>query len=169
MNIFYLHLDPRVAAMYHCDKHVVKMIIESAQMLYCAHWVISPDRLPDTAYKMAHKNHPCTIWVRESYENYMWLCALAWWLCKEYQHRYGFQKTHKTQSHIEWLLQNPPNLPRLGMTQFRMAMPDEFKQENPLEAYRLFYRENKMKQRGIVKYTKRDMPEFLIEIRKTEL
>jgi hypothetical protein len=99
----------------------------------------------------------------------MWLCALAWWLCKEYQHRYGFQKTHKTQSHIEWLLQNPPNLPRLGMTQFRMAMPDEFKQENPLEAYRLFYRENKMKQRGIVKYTKRDMPEFLIEIRKTEL
>jgi hypothetical protein len=50
-----------------------------------------------------------------------------------------------------------------------MAMPDEFKQENPLEAYRLFYRENKMKQRGIVKYTKRDMPEFLIEIRKTEL
>lgn len=169
MNIFYLHLDPRVAAIYHCDKHVVKMIIESAQMLYCAHWVICPFSLPDTAYKMAHKNHPCTIWVRESYENYMWLCALAWWLCKEYQHRYGFQKTHKTQSHIEWLLQNPPNLPRLGMTQFRMAMPDEFKQENPLEAYRLFYRENKMKQRGIVKYTKRDMPEFLIEIRKTEL
>ena len=161
MNIFYLHRDPRLAAIYHCDKHVVKMIIESAQMLYCAHWVMSTSDLPENAYKIAHKNHPCTIWVRESYENYMWLGALAWWLCKEYQHRYGAQKTHKTQAHIEWLLENPPNIPRNGMTTFRMAMPDEFKQENPLDAYRLFYRESKMKQRGIVKYTKRDMPEFL--------
>ena len=77
MNIFYLHTDPKKAAEYHCDKHVVKMIIESAQMLYCAHWVLNPENLPENAYKLAHKNHPSSIWVRESYDNYMWLCHLC--------------------------------------------------------------------------------------------
>ena len=161
MNIFYLHVNPKIAAEWHCDKHVVKMIIESAQMLYCAHWILNPNSLPSTAYKKAHVNHPCTIWVRESYENYMWLCSLGWWLCREYQFRYG-NKIHKTQEHIEWLLANPPaSIPRLGLTKFRLAMPDEFKTSNPIESYRTFYRESKMKQRGIVAYTRRPCPEFL--------
>jgi hypothetical protein len=135
------------------------MIIESAQMLYCAHWVVSPESVPATGYKKAHVNHPCTIWVRESYENYMWLCALGWWLCREYTHRYA--KIHKTQAHIEWLIENPPNIPHRGITQFRLAMPDIYKQEDPIEAYRLFYRESKMKDRGIVAYTRRVPPDFL--------
>jgi hypothetical protein len=160
MNIFYLHRNPKIAAEWHCDKHVVKMIIESAQMLYCAHWIVSPQSLPETAYKKAHMNHPCTIWVRESYENYMWLCALGWWLCREYTHRYG--KIHKTQYHIEWLIEHPPDIPRNGITEFRLAMPDIFKQSDPVEAYRTFYRESKMKDRGIVAYTNRKFPEFLL-------
>ena len=73
MNIFYLDSDPYVAAKMHCDKHVVKMILESAQMLSTAHRVLDGDEYADERglYKMAHKNHPSTIWVRTSTDNYM--------------------------------------------------------------------------------------------------
>lgn len=160
MNIFFLSLNPKEAAMLHCDKHVVKMIIESAQLLYSAHWMIG-STLPANAYKLAHKNHPCSIWVRQSLTNYMWLCSLAWWLCKEYQFRYGEHKIHKTEQHVLWLMQNPPNLPFVEFTTPAQAMPDQFKQENVIEAYKTFYIESKLKERGIVNYTKRDWPIFL--------
>ena len=160
MNIFFLDWNPKEAAKYHCDKHVVKMILECAQLLYCAHWVLTPSRVPESAYKKTHINHPCSIWVRESIENYEWLCELAIALCNEYTYRYA--KLHKTQKHIEWLIRNPPfNIPAVHKTPVRLAMPDEYKNEDPIESYRMFYRESKMKQRGIVNYTKRDWPEFL--------
>ena len=99
MNIFLLHCNPRKAAEYHCDKHAVQMILETAQLLYSAHWMLNSP-LPANAYKLAHKNHPCSIWVRASLTNYMWLSSLGWWLCKEYSNRYGDTKTHKTEAHI---------------------------------------------------------------------
>lgn len=164
MNIFFLSRNPKIAARLHCDKHVVKMIIESAQMLYSAHWMLNPEDLPNNAYKLAHKNHPCSIWVRQTISNYYWLCSLAWWLCKEYQYRYGENKQHKTQAHIEWLIANPPKSIVFGdLTIPPQAMPDEYKQEDPILAYQLFYIESKMKKRGIVQYTKRDWPEFLLK------
>lgn len=154
-------MDPRKAAEYHCDKHVVKMILETAQLLYCAHWILNPDSIPPNAYKKTHINHPCSIWVRESYENYAWTAALGWWLCLEYTHRYG--KTHKTQAHIEWLLSHPPTgLKAYGITPIKLAMPIEYKREDPIESYRLFYKESKLKQRNIVTYKKRAIPDFLI-------
>lgn len=161
MNIFFLDWDAKIAAQYHCDKHVVKMILECAQLLYCAHWILTPSGVPDFAYKKTHPNHPCSIWVRESIENYEWLCNLAIALCEEYTFRYG--KIHKTHKHIEWLICNPPfNIPDTPLTPIRLAMPNEYKNDNPIKAYRVFYRESKMKQRGIVSYTKRDWPEFLV-------
>jgi len=160
MNIFFLHWNPRVAAQYHCDKHVVKMIIETAQMLYSAHWVLNPTKLPENAYKLAHKNHPCSVWVRESLTNYLWLCSLGWWLCKEYTFRYG--KIHKTEEHIKWLFQNSPEeIPYLVMTQPAQAMPPEYKENDPIEAYRKFYIESKLKNRNIVTYKIRERPSFL--------
>jgi hypothetical protein len=139
------------------------MIIETAQMLYSAHWVLNPEGLFPTAYKLAHKNHPCSIWVRDSLSNYLWLASLGLWLCREYQHRYGEEKTHKTESHLIWLFQNPPKgIPQEGLTIPSQAMPDEYKQENPILAYKTFYRESKLKARNIVAYTKRDWPEFLL-------
>lgn len=163
MNIFFLSISPKEAAQLHCDKHVVKMIIETAQMLYSAHWMLNPEQLPTTAYRIAHKNHPCSIWVRKSFENYMWLCTLGIHLCREYQHRYGEHKRHKTQDHIEWLMDNPPfGIPSIGMTMPVQAMPDEYKQDNPVLAYQTFYRESKLKARNIVRYTRRDWPEFLL-------
>lgn len=158
MNIFVLSFNPRIAAEHHCDKHVVKMILETAQLLYTAH-----DVLPPGGYKKTHLNHPCAIWTRESQDNYMWLCELGRELCKEYTYRYG--KIHKTQAHIEWLSANVPELPKLGITEIRQAMPPEYKRPNPVEAYQTYYRENKLKLRGIVTYSKRSPPSFLLMAR----
>ena len=94
MNIFYLHRDPRVAARYHNDKHVVKMILESAQMLSTAHRELDGN-LNETMYRPTHKNHPSTVWVRESSSKLHDGCIdLFISLCDEYTHRYG--KVHLT-------------------------------------------------------------------------
>lgn len=163
MNIFFLSFKPREAARLHCDKHVVKMILETAQLLYSAHWVLNPEGLNENAYKLAHKNHPCSIWVRTSVSNYMWLASLGVWLCKEYQYRYGEHKLHKSEAHILWLLNNAPkSIPYIEFTNPALAMPDEYKKEDPVESYKLYYMESKFKIRKIVKYTKRDWPEFLL-------
>jgi hypothetical protein len=164
MNIFFLSLDPREAAQLHCDKHVIKMIIESAQMLYSAHWALESS-LQSNAYKKAHMNHPCSIWVRESLDNYLWLCEMAKELCLEYKFRYGETKTHKTEAHIDWLLENyPKGIPDIGFTIPAQAMPDEYKHEDVVTAYRNFYINSKMKERNIVTYKNRSFPDFLMSI-----
>jgi hypothetical protein len=159
MNIFFLDFNARLAAIHHCDKHVVKMILETAQLLYCAHWCTDPNVLPPGAYRKTHPNHPCALWTRESLANYQWLCELGQALCEEFTFRYG--GVHKTQTHITWLTEHPPALPQCGITEIRLAMPDEYKRPNPVEAYRTYYRENKLKVRGIVTYSKRSSPSFL--------
>jgi hypothetical protein len=156
MNIFVLSLDPREAAEYHCDKHVVKMILETAQLLYCSHWMLDPENLPPIAYKKTHPNHPCSIWIRESIENYRWLSELGIALCNEYTYRYG--KRHKTQDHLEWLYTHIPPLPMVERTQFRMAMPNEFKCEDPILAYHAYYLI--AKERMLI-FTKRPPPPFV--------
>jgi len=161
MNIFYLHAIASKAAEYHCDKHVVKMILETAQLLYSAHWMLNPEGLHEDAYRKTHVNHPCAIWVRESLSNYRWLAELGYWLCREYRYRYG-NKTHKTEARLLWLRENPPaGLVDIGTTPPRQAMPDENKHPDPVTAYRTYYLENKFMIRGIVKYTRRKSPEFL--------
>jgi hypothetical protein len=137
------------------------MIVETAQLLYAAHWILGNSKeLPENAYKLTHQNHPCSKWVRESLTNYLWLCSLGWWLCKEYTFRYG--KIHKTETHIMWLFQNPPtNIPYILMTEPAQAMPSEYKENDAIEAYRKFYIESKMKNRNIVTYKLRERPLFM--------
>lgn len=102
------------------------------------------------------------MWVRMSLTNYMWLASLAWWLCKEYQYRYGDQKIHKTEAHVIWLMNNSPkSIPFVEFTRPALAMPDQYKQEDVIESYKMFYIESKLKERNIVKYTRRECPEFL--------
>ncbi len=97
MNIFVLDQDPKVCAKYHNNKHVVKMILETAQLLCGVHHMVeSKIEIP---YKLSHKNHPCSIWARECIENYVWLCDLGMELCFEYTYRYG--KKHKSQAVFE--------------------------------------------------------------------
>ena len=131
MNIFVLDENPAIAATYACDKHVVKMILESAQMLCSVH----PEGT--APYKRGFYNHPCTRWVRESSDNYEWLIQHAYALCDEYSVRYG--KIHKSEEVIEWCDTNRPELPEIGMTPFAQAMPEEYKNDDAVEAYRAYY------------------------------
>lgn len=162
MNIFFLSLNPKDAAIQAIDKHVVKMILESAQMLYAAQW-LNENNLnenPYTPYKIAHKNHPSTIWTRSSINNYNWLCELALAYCEEYKHRYSTlenPKEHSTQKHIEWLYKNPPMLPNLPFTEPPQCMPEQYKTENCIQAYRNYYIGEKI---SFAKYTKREAPEW---------
>jgi len=134
MNIFVLDLEPKKCAEYHVDRHAVKMILETSQLLCGVHWVTGGE----APYKLSHKNHPCSIWARECYDNYVWLCDLGMELCKEYTYRYG--KRHKSQDIIEWCIVNKPNIPINGdITPFALAMPDECKIGNVVESYRNIY------------------------------
>ena len=73
MNIFCLDEDPIKAVQMMCDKHIVKMILESAQLMSTAHRELDGDNANENLYKSTHKNHPSAKWVRESLWNYVWL------------------------------------------------------------------------------------------------
>lgn len=157
MNIFVLSLVAETCARSHTDRHVVKMIVESAQLLCGVYTNTTPDLAVPYKLAKSHVNHPCSVWARKSFENYSWLLALATALCAEYTHRY--KKTHKTQHVIEKLAEMPPpNIPSLGLTAFAMAMPVEYRCEDEVEAYMTYYRQDK---RHLFKWKERDMPEFL--------
>ena len=136
MNIFFLDWDVKKCAEYHCDKHVVKMILETAQLLCGAHHITDQvtDQVP---YKLSHKNHPCSIWVRDSLSNYLYLCELGLELCKEYTYRYG--KRHKSQDVIEWCVTNKVKICDKGFTEPPKAMPDEYKVSDVVQSYRNYY------------------------------
>ena len=137
MNIFVLDESPVVSAKYACDKHVVKMILESAQMLCAVH----PEGT--APYKRSFYNHPCTKWVRESARNYEWLLLHAYALCNEYTSRYD--KVHKTEAIIEWCDNNRPELPNIEMTKQPTCMPDYCKTESVVDSYRKYYINEKAK------------------------
>jgi hypothetical protein len=140
MNIFILDTNPRIAAKMHCDKHVPKMILETAQMLSTAHHVYDTPQAP-FVYKKAHLNHPCTIWVRESVDNYSWAFELFRELNNEFFRRRG--KKHLSWVKLKEHLSHTPSLPLRGLTPFAQAMPDHYKQEDTVEAYRAYYRGDK--------------------------
>ena len=139
MNIFYLHKDPVEAAKLQYNKHVVKMILESAQMLCTAHHHYNNgDKVP---YKKAHYNHPSTIWVRENAYNYMWLYKHMVALGNEYTARYGKEHLTITKCY-DPLFRLPPGIPvpkPLTHTQPPKAMPNEYKDECSLQAYWNYY------------------------------
>ncbi len=137
MNIFYLDEDPKLAAIYQYNKHVVKMILESAQMLCTAHHCIMGDDA-DVPYKIAHKNHPSTIWARKSGQNYAWLYYHMIALGEEYYVRYG--RKHLTITKCEDKLAIlPGGILQTGFTQPPQCMPDEYKDECSIQAYWNYY------------------------------
>jgi len=152
MNIFYLDSDPKVCAQYHVDKHVVKMILETAQLLSTTHWVTGSEG----PYRVTHKNHPSAIWARSNKSNYVWLCELGMELCKEYTYRY--EKTHKTQQHLEWLSNNIPSLPEGNFTPPTLAMPENFMCEDNIKSYRKYYMYGK---KHLHSWKKREIPAFI--------
>ena len=185
MNIFILDKDPVLAAQLQCDKHVVKMIVESAQMLSTAHRmldgkiVMRPSKsgkrmikyydLYEGAddleaemlyYSAVHHGHPCTKWTMESSENYKWHHQHFVALCDEYTYRYG--KIHKTDRLLRgplWAL--PRNIKKGSITPFALAMknfPDCIYPNDPVKSYKLYYHTKKEKFQMI--WTKREIPEW---------
>jgi hypothetical protein len=173
MNIFRLSDDPVEAAQMQCDKHVVKMILESGMMLSTAHrvldgrpikapsvsgkrmvtkWVLPDPEDEATLYSVSHLNHPSTVWTREARDNYVWHYQHFVALGEEYTHRYG--KVHLSVTKLKDRLATPPvNIPD-GSTPFRLAMPDEFKTDDVVESYRAYYLSKTFK----MVWTNRDHP-----------
>ena len=147
LNIFYLDRDPEIAAQMMCDKHVVKMILESAQMLSTAHRVLDGDDIGrhrvsyadrNSMYRMTHKNHPSTKWVRASSENYLWVYQHMEALMKEYTYRYG--KHHKTERLLWSLRKLPDAIPiDVPFTDPPQCMPDVCKGGDTVSAYQTYY------------------------------
>lgn len=161
MNIFFLDENPKLSAQYHVDKHVVKMILETAQLLCGVHHMTEqmmsqyPSSSHQVPYKLSHKNHPCSIWARKSLSNYLYLCELGLELSKEYTHRYG--KRHKSQEVIEWCIINKPNIPDIGFTEPAKAMPDEYKVDSVVQSYRNYYMGEKY---SFAKWKNRETPNW---------
>lgn len=148
INIFFLSMDPFEAAEDQVDKHVVKMIVETAQILSTAHRLLDGDdkgNLTDgrqeLLYKITHKNHPSAVWARTSVENYNWLVDHLQGLLKEYTKRYD--KIHKTSSLLYTLSSPPLNLKEWDWTEPPKCMPDECKKSDLVESYREYYRKEK--------------------------
>ena len=137
MNIFYFDECPIKSAQAQPDKMLVKMPLETAQMLCTAHRELDGNEYADEQglYKRAYWNHPCTIWARESSANYFWLYKHFLALGREYTFRYG--KIHKSVDKLSRaLFKQPDNISRIGMTTLAQAMPDEYKHDDPTVAYR---------------------------------
>ena len=152
MNIFVLDDDHQKCAQYHCDKHVVKMILEYAQIL-STNVRIANDC--ESGYKITHRNHPCTIWARKSLSNWLWLKKLSYHLNEEYKYRYGHIRNHKSYDVIETL--PTPNIPDVGLTPFAQAMPDYCKADDAVDAYRRYYI---LEKKDIVNWKKRNLPNW---------
>jgi hypothetical protein len=120
-----------------CDKHVVKMPLESAQMLCSA---FPQGRAP---YKRTHFNHSCSVWARRSKKNYEWLIQHALALCDEYTHRYG--KTHKSREVILWCAKNRHRIrfPHLGRSRFAPCFDVKYHLGSIVMSYREYYRREK--------------------------
>ena len=153
MNIFILDTDIKTCAQYHCDQHVVKMILESVQMLCTA----LNKKGFTTPYKSTHIKHPCVLWVEESFDNFLWLRDLALELNTEYRFRYEKDSDHKSISVLSEITNC--SYENKGLTEFAQAMPDEYKVPgDAVKAYRQFYLGEKMK---FAKWSKRSVPEWV--------
>lgn len=180
MNVFILDKDPIVSAQLQCDKHIVKMIVESAQMLSTAHRMLDGDlerrpsksgktivkywRMPDwrenTLYKAVHMYHPCSVWTMKSNNNYNWHWIHFAALCDEYKYRY--EKVHATDTQLRSVLKAlPENIPVGPMTPQPLAMtsnPECMDPNNIVESYRKFYQTKQ--HRFKMAWTKREVPEW---------
>lgn len=152
MNIFILDDDPATCAKYHCDKHVVKMTLETAQILCTVQHMYNYD----APYKPTHKNHPCVRWAASNQTRYNWLWFLGMHLSEEYRYRYG--KSHKSENVISELYDPPARMNISGLRDpFELAIPLEYKCGSAVESYRNYYRAEK---RHFATWKNRPIPEW---------
>lgn len=176
MNIFYLNNDPVTCAQQHVDKHVVKMILEYAQLLSTAHRILDgtettkqsktgrrlkhwslPDSRDDVLYSATHANHPSARWARHTLANYQWLFKLWIELMREYHYRYG--KIHSSMRLAKHLRFPPTNIPLGDFSPPWRAMPDEFKVDDTMLSYQNYYNGAK---RNMFKWKNRPTPDWIV-------
>lgn len=152
----------------HCDQHVLKMPLETAQLLSTALHETDAAKWEELharglAYKPTHANHPCALWTRECINNYLWLAALGLELCAEYRYRFGEEKgrVHKSGAVIRALITGAPLLPRRKcITPFAIVVPEGCAVAgDPVSSYRRCYCEHK---RDFARWTRRDAPEWFL-------
>jgi len=182
MNIFILDQDPIAAAVQQCDKHIVKMVLESAQMMSTAHRVLDgtlgkapsksgktmvkhwalPDSRDSVLYKAVHVGHPCTVWSMESKANYNWHYEHFVALSNEFIYRY--KKQHKSWVDLQVALRNAPtNIPDIGLTPFKLAMgaaPECINESDPVGSYRRYYQTKQ--DRFSMDWTSRPTPDWFV-------
>jgi hypothetical protein len=158
LNIFYVDRDPVKAAQSLCDKHVIKMTLESAQLLSGAAQLLGSP--PDDLYKLTHRNHPCAVWARKSVTNFNWLIQHGIGLSQEYTYRYG--RIHKSSRIFYYLLDNFqfPGTIQADFDEPPLAMPDHYRTvDNKVLAYRNYYIGDKLE---ICRWTKREPPAWIL-------
>lgn len=133
MNIFVLDENPVQAAVWHVDRHAVKLPLEAAQML-CTNLHLAG--VP-AHYRPGFANHPCTKWSRASRDNFLWLCSYGLAVAAEYTHRYG--RVHACQAIIADCQQRADVIPAGPRTPFAQAMPLQYQQADAVLAYRAYY------------------------------
>jgi hypothetical protein len=158
------------------DKHVVKMILETAQLLSTAHRLLDGIESIDTSsgrkkkvyklsddrdavlYSATHANHPSAVWARQSVENYNWLVDHLFALSEEYTYRYG--KTHLTITKLGVPIASPPlNLKEWDMTPMPSCMDEQYKiGEDPIANYRNYYKYGKASMHS---WKKREAPDWI--------
>jgi hypothetical protein len=140
MNIFYTDRNPDRCARDHCDKHVVKMLIEYAQLLSTAHHLHGSGDV--SLYRVTHKNHPSALWARENAQHYYWLYALWESLSDEYTRRYG--RVHASWDRLSTALSEAPEgIPSGDFRDPPQCMPEEYKGPDAVKAYRDYVRGGK--------------------------
>jgi hypothetical protein len=155
LNIFVLDKDIKTCARYHCDQHVIKMILESVQIM-CT---VLNKKGYKTPYRSTHVKHPCVLWTEKSYDNFLWLRDLVLALNDEYRYRFMRDKDHKSIEVLREIEKEAYEYERLGLTEFPQAMPEQYKRPGaPVDAYRMFYIGEKMK---FARWTRQTQPEWI--------
>ena len=142
MNIFFLDKSPEKSAQYLCDKHIPKMLLESCQMLSTAVQENAGEQLEDL-YKPAYPKHPMTKWVGSTFSNFQWTLENAVFISQEYCKR--FKKLHKSSRILNVIYDNQyyKEIPDERFTNPPQCMPDEYKDNNYVTAYRNYYKGEK--------------------------
>ena len=170
MNIFWLDHDLEKTCQSMVDSHVVKMPTEHCQLMSTALHVCGWDSQSSKTmtgeepiiYKKTHENHPCAVWVRESFSNFALLRKLTILLCEEYTYRYG--RRHKC--HDIALNLPDPCIDDVGVTPLPLSMPNGLRSDDPIQSYRLFY---SMSKRHLFKWKKRTKPKWILPYRYVSL
>jgi hypothetical protein len=161
MNIFVTDNSPKISAQTLDDKRVVKMVLETAQLLSTAIF-INTFNIYEGIYKPTHIKHPCAIWAGLNIENWDWLFQHFIALCEEYTMRYN--KIHASEKLLPYLIEYRKFIKHGAKTPFANCTRSEpivvdFRYLNDTcDAYKKYLVEKWNNDKSYPKWTKRDKP-----------